>query len=154
MKLTITRKFGLAIIAITGLVTAYSLYASVCIWSLRKSVYAITNKSVPLVIATEEMDLYKTAGRTELRKYLMENDPDKLPTIEKKFNMLISEHDRYEMEIGKFLDSLYHRRGDKDGEMQKIWDEGMTTIMPEFDQKAAETMVAHKHYLKSQMVAS
>ena len=148
MKLTIARKFGLAIIVVIGLVTAYSLYANICIWSVYNSVHDITNKSVPLVIATKEMDLYKTAGRAGLKNYLLENDPDKLSAIEKKIHMLISEHDRYEIEIGKILDSLCHGYE----EMRKIWDEGMATIMPEFDQKIAETIDAHKNYLKSQMV--
>lgn len=152
MKRTIIKKFELAIIVMTGVVAVYSLCANVCMWSLRKSVSTITNKSVPLVIAIEEMDLYKTAGRAELKGYLMENDPDKLPAIENKVHAFISKHDRFEIEIGKILDSLCHGHGDEGGEMRKIWEEGMATIMPEFDQKTAETIDAHKNYLKSRTV--
>lgn len=146
MKLSIAKKFGLAVIVITGLVIACSLYINICMWSLHNSVRNITNKAVPLVIAAEEMDKYKTAGRAELKNYLMENNPDKLPAIESKVYTFLSEHDRYEIEIGKVMDDLCHSH--EEGQMRQIWDDGMATIMPEFDRKVVQVMAAHKEYLE------
>ncbi|MHC4681208.1 MAG: HAMP domain-containing protein, partial [Planctomycetota bacterium] len=104
------------------------------------------NRSVPLAVAAEEMEVRKTAGRTELKNYLFENDPRKLSALESKIRALTTAHDEFEMEIGKAIEDLRHEHPRE--QMRRIWAEAMTTIMPEFDREAARTVAAHKDYLE------
>ena len=148
MKSSIAKKLVATLALYAGLAIAYSLYTNVCIWFVHRSIRDITGKSVPLVVAAEEMDIFKTAGRAELKNFLLEDDLDKLPLLEGRIHALISEHDRYEIEIGKAIEGLCHGR--ENGRMHEIWAEGMSGIMPEFDGEVAATIAAHRDYLRWQ----
>ncbi|UCC97479.1 MAG: HAMP domain-containing protein [Phycisphaerales bacterium] len=90
--------------------------------------------------------MHKTAGRTELKSYLLENDPRKLPALENKIRAFAAAHDEFEMRIGEAIENLRHEYPRE--EMRRIWAEAMTTIMPEFDREAARALAAHRDYLK------
>jgi len=148
MKSSIAKKLASTLALTAGLAIAYSLYTNVCIWLVHRSIRDITGMSVPLMVAAEEMDIFKTAGRAELKNYLLEDDLDKLPLLEGRIHALIAEHDRYEIEIGKAIEGLCHGPGY--GRVHEIWAEGMSGIMPEFDRKVAATIAAHRDYLRLQ----
>ena len=146
MKLTLTGKLGLFTVATISVVIAYSLCANLYMRSLQERVHTIVDESVPLVVVIEEMDAHKTAVRTELKNYLLENEPGRLPALEDKIRALTLAHNECEIEIGKAIENLTHDH--PKAEMRKIWAEGMTTIMPDFDRQATEALAAHKSYLE------
>ncbi|MHC4510712.1 MAG: hypothetical protein ACYTAO_17450, partial [Planctomycetota bacterium] len=63
MKLTLTNKLGLITVAMISVVVAYSLCANLYMWSIHEGTHCIVNRSVPLAVAAEEMEVRKTAGR-------------------------------------------------------------------------------------------
>ncbi len=146
MKLTLAGKLGLFTVVTIGVVIAYSLCANLYMRSLQERVHTIVDESVPLVVATEEMDARKTAVQTELKNYLLENEPGRLPALEEKIRVLAAAHSECEIEIGKAIGKL--TQDHPKAEMRKIWAEGMTTIMPGFDRETSEALAAHKNHLE------
>ena len=146
MKLSLQKRLTLVTVAMMGVATACSVYANLYMRSLQERIHSIVEESVPLVVVTEKMDADKAAVQTELKNYLLENEPGKLPALEDKIRALTVAHNECEMEIGKAIENLTHDH--PKAEMRKIWAEAMTTIMPDFDREAIHALAAHKDYLE------
>ena len=146
MKPTLPNKLGSIAVIMISAVIVYSLCADLYIWYLHEQTRRVMNGCVPLVMAAEQMVERKTAGRNELKDYLLEDDPNRLSLLEDRIRALTAAHDEAETDIGQAIRNMRHEY--PRAEMLRIWSEAVATIMPEFDREAAATMATHGRYLE------
>ncbi len=143
MRLTIGKKISIAMAIMIALVVVSALAANISMFIVQKSVHGIVTKSSPLVIACNEMSAYKSLARFALRDYLMDEDPEKLGEIEKRFKQYLAAHDASEKKIYDAIDNLPL----DNQQMKSIWQKAMSDVMPDFDEVADKLIETHKELL-------
>ncbi|MBW8016799.1 MAG: HAMP domain-containing histidine kinase [Planctomycetes bacterium] len=143
MRLTIGKKYSIAMAIMITLVVASALAAIISMFIVQKSVHSIVTKFSPLVIACNEMSEHKSLARFALRDYLMEEYPEKLDEIEKQFKQYLAAHDALEKKICDAIDNLPL----DNQQMKAIWEKAMSTVMPDFDEVAGKAIETHNKML-------
>ncbi len=144
MKMTVAKKMGLGVLLFSTLLTICALCGNISVRILSKSLNDITSKAVVLLVAAEEMNEHKMASQLALERYLSEFDPEKLASIKEDFLLKIETHNQWEIELGKAIEEMPLKKL----RIKQIWQEAMTTIMPQFDKEAKLAMETHREHLE------
>lgn len=144
MNLSLTKKLGIALGAVTLMTLICAVSGSISVWFMNMQVSDMMEIPVSLVVAAQEMNVYKTAARIELKNSLGQSHFDGRCNAVEKYRVLIGKHDEFEEEIGRIVEFL----AAEDQGIKALWEEGMTTIMPEFDREVELAIEECRKYCK------